>query len=123
MNFTKLIAFVLLTSFAFQYVEKAFVLVDFVANQEYIAKTECVNRFRTELQCKGSCVLAKRVKEVEKHEAKTPITLKIQEKPSFFQDYSIQLQLPVTTIIKKEISNTILFHFQSFFLSIFHPPD
>jgi len=123
MNFTRIISFVLLYSFAFQYAEKAIVLIDFVANQEYIAETECVNRFKTELQCKGSCVLAKRVKEVEKHEAKTPITLKIQEKPSFFQDYSIQLQLPVAITIKNEISNTILFHFQRFFLSIFHPPD
>ena len=123
MNFTRIISFVLLYSFAIQYAEKAFVLVDFVANQEYIAKTECVNRFKTQLQCKGSCVLAKRVKEVEKHESKTPTTFKIQEKPSFFQDYSIQLQLPVATITKKEINNIILFHFKSFFLSIFHPPD
>jgi hypothetical protein len=123
MNFTKIIAFVLLYGYLIQYVEKAFVFIDFFSNQEYIAKNECENRFKTELQCKGSCVLAKRVKEVEKHESKTPNTLKVQEKPNFYQDYSIKLQLPYAVVLNKKINNFILFHFQSFFLSIFHPPD
>jgi len=123
MNFTKIIAFVLLYGYLIQYVEKAFVFIDFFSNQEYIAKNECENRFKTELQCKGSCVLAKRVKEVEKHESKTPNTLKVQEKPNFYQDYSIKLQLPYAVVLNQKINNFILFHFQSFFLSIFHPPD
>jgi len=123
MNFTKIIAFVLLYGYLIQYVEKAFVFIDFFSNQEYIAKNECENRFKTELQCKGSCILAKRVKEVEKHESKTPNTLKVQEKPNFYQDYSIKLQLPYAVVLNQKINNFILFHFQSFFLSIFHPPD
>ena len=123
MNFKKIIAFVLLYGYLIQYVEKAFVFIDFFSNQEYIAKNECENRFKTELQCKGSCVLAKRVKEVEKHESKTPNTLKVQEKPNFYQDYSIKLQLPYAVVLNQKINNFILFHFQSFFLSIFHPPD
>jgi hypothetical protein len=117
------VVYVLLAGFVLQYSQKAFVLIDFIYNQEEIAQTKCENRFKTILVCKGSCVLAKKIIEVEKHETKSPTLPKFDEKPPFFQDLSFNLKFIENEIVHQKFNFISQINFQSFFLSIFHPPD
>ena len=117
------VVYVLLAGFAVQYSQKAFVLIDFIYNQEEIAQTKCENRFKTILVCKGSCVLAKQIIEVEKHEKKVPSTFKSEEKPPYFQDQTITINFLNEEKLIKIFKPISYFHFQNFYLSIFHPPD
>lgn len=55
-----------------------FVMMSFNLNQDYIAKNLCENRYRPQLNCKGNCVLMKKLKEKEKQEKNTPETIKLE---------------------------------------------
>ena len=78
------VVYVLLAGFVLQYSQKAFVLIDFIYNQEEIAQTKCENRFKTILVCKGSCVLAKKIIEVESN---APSCSQNGHSKSFFRRY------------------------------------
>jgi hypothetical protein len=54
-------AFLLLLAFAASTFSKAVVVVDFYANQDYIAKNLCENRDKPMLHCCGRCLLRKRL--------------------------------------------------------------
>jgi hypothetical protein len=54
-----------------------FVVMGFKLNQDYIAKNLCENRYRPKLHCNGNCVLMKKLKQQEKEEQKSPVTLKL----------------------------------------------
>ena len=117
------VVYILLAGFALQYSQKAFVLLDFVYNQNEIANTKCENRFKTILACKGSCVLAKKIIEVEKHETKAPASIKADEKPPYFQYVSLTFNIFFPQILQAKFIIFYPLHFQNFYLSIFHPPD
>lgn len=55
-----------------------FVVMGFKVNQHYIAKNLCENRFRPKLNCNGNCVLMKKLKQQEKEEQNSPVTLKLE---------------------------------------------
>lgn len=55
-----------------------FVVVSFKLNQDYIAKNVCENRYRPKLNCKGNCVLMKKLREQEKQEQNAPATIKLE---------------------------------------------
>lgn len=55
-----------------------FVALSFKLNQDYIAKNICENRYRPKLNCKGNCVLMKKLKEEEKKEQDAPANLKLE---------------------------------------------
>lgn len=55
-----------------------FVVLSFRINREYIAKNLCENRDRPKFQCKGRCVLMKKMKEEQKKERESPGNLKIE---------------------------------------------
>lgn len=44
--------------------------IGFESNKKYIAEKFCKNRSRPWMQCKGKCVLAKKLKEAQEREAK-----------------------------------------------------
>jgi hypothetical protein len=46
------------------------IYINFVANQDYIAKNLCENRNRPEMKCNGKCQLCKRLKAEDKKENK-----------------------------------------------------
>jgi len=54
------------------------VVMNFKFNQEFIAKKLCENRFRPKLNCKGNCVLMKKLKQQEKEEQNNPVALKLE---------------------------------------------
>jgi hypothetical protein len=55
-----------------------FMVLSFKLNQSYIAKNLCENRSRPKLNCKGNCVLMKKIKQQEKEEQNSPVTLKLE---------------------------------------------
>jgi hypothetical protein len=55
-----------------------FVVLSFKLNRDYIAKNLCENRYRPKLNCKGNCVLMKKLREEEKKEQNTPANLKLE---------------------------------------------
>jgi hypothetical protein len=68
-----------------------FVNLAFRANQGYIAKNVCVNRYVPEMHCKGKCVLMKKIKENQDSEqsqpdVKTEINLILISSRSFYSD-------------------------------------
>jgi hypothetical protein len=54
-------AFVLLLAFMTTTFSKAFIVVDFYANREYIARNLCENRDKPLMHCGGRCQLCKRL--------------------------------------------------------------
>jgi hypothetical protein len=54
-------AFILLLAFAASSFSKAVIVVDFYANQDYIAKNLCENRDKPMMHCCGRCQLRKRL--------------------------------------------------------------
>jgi hypothetical protein len=54
------------------------VVMAFRANQGYIARNVCVNRYLPQMHCKGKCVLMKKMKEKQDSEQSRP-----DEKPEF----------------------------------------
>lgn len=55
-----------------------FVVMAFNLNRDYIAKTLCENRYRPQLNCKGNCVLMKKMREKEKQEQNAPESVKLE---------------------------------------------
>ena len=55
-----------------------FVVLSFRINRDYIANNLCENRYLPKLQCKGNCVLMKKMKQEQKQESEAPVTLKIE---------------------------------------------
>lgn len=62
----------LLLVFLLQTFSRTAIVVDFYANQSYIAKFLCENRDKPKLKCCGKCQLNKRLKQEEKKEEQNP---------------------------------------------------
>jgi hypothetical protein len=55
-----------------------FMVMGFRLNQDYIAKNICENRFRPKMNCNGNCVLMKKLRQQEKEEQNSPVTVKLE---------------------------------------------
>lgn len=108
-----------------QSVAGLFVWTAFQANRDFIAKTQCENRFNAMASsCHGQCVLMKKMKEIRDKEAKNP-DLKYQE----FAAISYMLEImkvdfwnPVIVIRKAVIPEWSNFYQFSFTNSLLRPP-
>ena len=54
------------------------VVISFNVNRDYIAKNLCENRYRPKLNCKGNCVLMKKMKQEQKNEQNVPGNIKVE---------------------------------------------
>lgn len=54
------------------------VVITFNLNRDFIAKNLCENRDRPKLNCKGNCVLMKKMKQEQKQEQNAPSPLKLE---------------------------------------------
>ncbi|NML19571.1 hypothetical protein HHL16_01740 [Pseudoflavitalea sp. G-6-1-2] len=70
--FRKLFAILILFAITVQTFHKAIIVMEFYANQDYIAKNLCENRYRPMLNCNGHCLLAKKLQQAEKKEQRNP---------------------------------------------------
>jgi hypothetical protein len=65
-------ALLLLLAFAASTFSKAVIVVDFYANQDYIAKTLCENRDKPQMHCCGRCQLRKRLAHEDSQDKNNP---------------------------------------------------
>ena len=101
-----------------------FVFADFYWNQDFIAKTLCINKDKPEMKCNGKCHLSKVIKEIQDQEDKSPDS---KEENRFSTVYVVAPLSSFTfnnpTIINKRsffIKNeTYIFNFLN---KVFHPP-
>jgi Rad3-related DNA helicase len=101
------------------------VYIAFKINQDYIAKTLCINRNKPEVLCNGKCVLEKNLSEEDSQSKKEiPQKLKDQSDTVYYFDESCGLPERQTEVLSKRKRS---FHYQSPFTQvcakgIFHPP-
>lgn len=112
----------LLFCFTVQTFHRAFIVFDFYRNQEWIARTQCENRYRPMLHCNGTCQLAKKLKQEEKKDQDNP-ERKMENKNEFFYSRSTDpvLAISISTIhtaFTNSNSGTPVDYVEDFF----HPP-
>ena len=121
----KLLAILLLFTISTQWIVKLGVITDWKINQEYIAKTSCVNRNKPQLECNGKCQLQKRLKELDSQtnsKETLPIQkLKLLEFENFVSNTSFKLEEPYSMVFdfNTEFISLYKFYFIEF---CFHPP-
>lgn len=121
--FRSISAIVLLTAFAIQSFNRAFIVLDYYTNTAAFAKN-CENKDSPQKNCNGKCLMMKKLKEVEKKEQRVPerkleIKNDVVSSRSFFTSF-----IPPGTIFP---FNYNLFVIEKpalgFIHSIFHPPS
>lgn len=93
----KCTAFFLLLAFAASTFSRAVIVVDFYANQDYIAKNLCENRDKPMLHCCGRCLLRKRLANQDKQDKNNPERETNNKEVLFFQEASRAAYTPVFT--------------------------
>lgn len=95
--------------------------VEYVINQDYIAKFLCINQDKPEMQCNGKCHL---YKEVEKQQEETPVSLQISLKEypiGFVKILGLKDQKNFQTLI--ESNYLYLKNYKYLYTtSVLHPP-
>src|SRR3954467_14879015 len=88
-------AIILLFFFLYQMTCNFWIIVSFYANQEYIVKNECINRFDKLPVCYGKCVLIKQLKNTDRQDQKLPNVIEKEAQPYLCQvDYPTHFILP-----------------------------
>ncbi len=103
-------------------------VVSFKINQEYIAKTLCVNKDKPKLSCNGKCVLAKQIKasnDIEENQSPSKIK---ETKELLYCCNAIGGMFDIPTLIATELLSQKNIFEQVFFSSdyvndIFIPPQ
>ncbi|MEP7375234.1 MAG: hypothetical protein ABI675_17675 [Chitinophagaceae bacterium] len=101
-----------------------FMVMGFKLNQDYIAKNICENRYRPKLNCNGNCVLMKKLKQQEREEQNSPVTLKLDlatviiSSRSFFAN----INFPAVFIAKSYLPLFNTGNPVARAIPIFHPP-
>src|ERR1700744_2237542 len=95
----KCTAFFLLVAFAASTFSRAVIVVDFYANQDYIAKNLCENRDKPMLHCCGRCLLKKRLANQDKQDKNSPERETNNKEVLFFNEASGAMEAPVTAQI------------------------
>ena len=93
----KCTAFFLLLAFAASTFSRAVIVVDFYANQDYIAKTLCENRDKPMAHCCGRCQLRKRLANQDKQDKNSPERETNNREVLFFHETSQAIALPVVS--------------------------
>ncbi|HEY6899158.1 MAG TPA: hypothetical protein VI233_00885 [Puia sp.] len=102
---------------------KAVIVVDFYANQDYIAKNLCINRDKPRMNCAGKCQLCKRLDREDNQEKNMPE--RKQENRSevvFCEGQSAYLLSPAATPLSSSYPVLTAGTPVSRARSIFHPP-
>ena len=68
----RIIAAFLFLTWLCQVGDRYVVMLEFYLNQSYIAQNLCENRARPQLNCKGNCVLSKKLAEEQKKQQEVP---------------------------------------------------
>ena len=68
----KLIAAIFIIAFLIQTFSEAVIIIDFYANQKYIAQNLCVNKDKPMMHCCGKCQLRKRLQQQQNSDKQSP---------------------------------------------------
>ncbi|HTJ13032.1 MAG TPA: hypothetical protein VL547_13435 [Dinghuibacter sp.] len=96
----KCTAFFLLLAFAASTFSRAVIVVDFYANQDYIARNLCENRDKPMMHCCGRCLLRKRLANQDKQDKNNPERETNNKEVLFFQETSRAHFTPVFAVTK-----------------------
>ena len=99
-------------------------LAAFKINQEYIAKSLCVNQDKPEMHCKGKCYLKKKISEnKENDQGKAPIAQPDELKQTVYYQPPVNVEIPgfIFSQIKLYFIEPA-FSGQPFHADIFQPP-
>ncbi|MCD0490256.1 hypothetical protein LPB86_18590 [Pedobacter sp. MC2016-14] len=121
----RLIACLLLFALIGSSFSRILVYAGFEVNQDYIAKTLCVNKDRPWMNCNGKCYLMKKVQQAEENEKKEATKdLLSNLSISFFERTdAFNFQSPVTATLFTTSYPEYTCHYSNCFLgSIFQPP-
>ena len=111
-------------AFALQCFHQALMLVGFYANQDYIARTSCINKARPQMHCNGKCQLMKKMQQEERQE-KEDAARKGENKNEIISSKSFYPQLPgcLPRIIVQYFPRYASVHITQSAPAIFHPPQ
>jgi len=115
--------FTLLLAIVVQSFSKVCIWVEFKLNQEYIAKTLCVQKEVEDNCCKGSCHLTKQLEEDDKNQDSQSRDMKNLKEIQLYHEnnQSFLLISPLTlehSFVTQSMSQVV-----KRALEIFHPPD
>lgn len=104
---------------------KVGIYVQWKFQQDYLTKTMCFSRGKSENMCKASCQLTKRMTADEKHNTlPQPTKMKeIQESPYIIDDYNGQFFLNEMIYTKGLIVYSNQLIYSDYYQQVFIPPD
>lgn len=120
--FKQITATVLLLAFIAQTFNRTVIVLDYYANQTYIAQNLCENRSKPQMKCKGKCQMMKKLQQEEKKDQTNPdrkMENKSEVLPADFGTYNI----PYYSINTIEYISLQEDPETSFTSSLFHPPQ
>ena len=112
----------LLVSFLIQTFSTSLLVVNFYANQKYIATNFCINKYKPEMKCCGKCQLTKKLKQEENTERHYPAR-KFENKEEVISSKSFFSIIKISSKIIKRLYPP---YQENFFppnsYTFFHPP-
>jgi len=113
----------LLISFLIQTFSTSLLVVNFYANQKYIAANFCINKYKPEMKCCGKCQLTKKLKQEENTERHYPAR-KFENKEEVISSKSFFSTIKINSKIIKKLYPL---YQENFFspnsYTFFHPPS
>ena len=109
-------------SFFIQTFHQAFTVLEFYANQSYIASRLCENRYKPMLHCNGHCILAKKLRQEEKKDQQNP-ERKWENRAEVFCWSRIAIDIPGYSVSQTIYSDYLDGDLTDLSFSIFHPPS
>ncbi len=116
----KIVAIFLVFAMLIQLFGSVAIIVNYVINKEFIAKTFCVNRDKPKKRCNGKCHLMKQLQKENKREKSPLATVKIQSPVQFFEKMHSFSFIPESTTIV--FPDFIISKATSAINPVFHPP-
>ncbi len=104
---------------------KLWIFVSFKINQDYISKNICENRLKPQLNCKGNCVLMKKIKKAEQNTQNQQLQSLLEDlKVIFVENITCSKYFNKVIFSQKNIvlSNLNTLHSILHFNKIFQPP-
>jgi len=116
-------AILLLLAFAASSFSKAVIVVNFYANQDYIAKNLCENRDKPMMRCCGRCQLRKRLnREADQDKNNAEQRAENRQEVLFLDQFSATLAMPARTYFDLPYTSYIGQDPIDRAADIFHPP-
>jgi hypothetical protein len=121
------IALLLLTLISVKTILVPVVYLDFELRKDFIIKNLCENRFKPQLNCNGSCYLAKKLHKIAEDNATKETQKQSQSMKKILEEVFETTPLFSCNLMVKSLSTKFIYshqlaHYQSFAFSIFHPP-